>query len=74
MGYDESPKQLIGAMRQPIQLPDGTVCYDFDYVRNGVGNIFMAEEALAGKRAAKISWQFEDKDTRIKLRHFYQNI
>lgn len=54
VGFDESPKQLIGQKRQPIQLSDGTVRYDYEYVRNGVGNIFMAIEPLAGKRTVQI--------------------
>lgn len=54
IGFDESPKQLIGQTRAPIVLDDGTIRYDYEYVRNGVGNIFMAVEPLAGKRHVKI--------------------
>lgn len=54
IGFDESPKQLIGETREPIMLDDGTLRYDFEYVRNGVGNVFMAVEPLAGKRTVKV--------------------
>lgn len=54
IGFDESPKQLIGEKRASIKLEDGTTRYDYEYTRNGVGNIFMAVEPLAGKRAVKI--------------------
>lgn len=54
IGFDESPKQLIGQTREPIVLDDGTIRYDYEYVRNGVGNIFMAVEPLAGKRTVKV--------------------
>ncbi len=45
IGFDECPKQLIGEVRQPIRLADGTRRYDYEYARNGVGNIFMAGAA-----------------------------
>ena len=54
IGFDESPKQLIGQTRAPIVLKDGTIRYDYEYVRNGVGNVFMAVEPLGGKRHVKI--------------------
>ena len=53
---DESPKQLIGEAKTPIPAKPG--CeekYDYEYVRNGVCNIFMANEPLAGKRLVKIT-------------------
>lgn len=53
---DESPKQLIGEMRQPIEMKKGKVRkYDSEYIRNGVCNIFMMIEPLAGKRFVKVT-------------------
>lgn len=54
VGFDESPRQLIGESREPVRLSDGTVRQDYEYVRNGVGNIFLAVEPLRGKRHVKV--------------------
>ena len=43
---DESPKQLIGETKHPIRLKDGSKIIDYEYKRNGVCNIFMANEPL----------------------------
>jgi hypothetical protein len=52
---DESPKQLIGETRVPIEMGKGKEKrIDYEYRRNGVCNIFMANEPLAGKRYVDI--------------------
>ena len=45
---DESPKQLIEITQ--YRLADGTRMEDSEYVRRGVGEIYMAFEPLAGQR------------------------
>ena len=53
---DESPKQLIGITRQEEPMEEGKEKReDYEYVRNGVCNIFMANEPLKGKRYVKIT-------------------
>ncbi|MGC9385147.1 MAG: IS630 family transposase [Kosmotogaceae bacterium] len=53
---DESPKQLIKETRAPIKADPGhEEKYDYEYARNGVCNIFMANEPLAGKRYVKVT-------------------
>jgi len=52
---DESPKQLIGEVKQPIKMKDGSQRIDYEYKRNGVCNIFMANEPLLGKRIVKVT-------------------
>jgi len=53
---DESPKQLIGETKKPIAAKPGSEeKYDYEYVRNGVCNIFMSNEPLAGKRFVKVT-------------------
>jgi hypothetical protein len=53
---DESPKQLIGETKMPIAAKPGSEeKYDYEYVRNGVCNIFMSNEPLAGKRFVKVT-------------------
>ena len=45
---DESPKQLIKETKLPIEAQPGRLeKYDYEYVRCGVCNIFMANEPLA---------------------------
>ena len=60
---DESPKQLIGEIKTPITAKPGSPAkYDYEYKRNGVCNIFMASEPLAGKRFVKITEKKTKKD------------
>ena len=48
---DETSKQLVGEVRKPIAVVPGKPAkYDNEYIRNGVANIFMFCEPLAGKR------------------------
>jgi len=53
---DESPKQLIGTTRYEEQV-EGTweKRVDYEYVRHGVCNIFMANEPLKGRRYTKVT-------------------
>jgi len=60
---DESPKQLIGEIRTPIPMEPGKERkVDSEYVRNGVCNIFMMVEPLAGKRIVKVTDRRTKKD------------
>ena len=53
---DESPKQLIGETRTPIEMKKGfPKKFDYEYKRNGVCNIFMATEPLLGKRIVEVT-------------------
>jgi hypothetical protein len=55
---DETNKQLIGEIRSPLPAVSGQVArYDGEYVRNGVANLFMAFEPLAGWRHAQVTDQ-----------------
>jgi len=47
---DESPKQLIREKRVPVQASDGTGLYDSEYIREGVVQLYMVFEPLAGQR------------------------
>lgn len=60
---DESPKQLIGEIRDIIPMEPGKEKkVDSEYVRNGVCNIFMMIEPLAGKRLVKVTDRRTKKD------------
>jgi len=53
---DETSKQLIGETRIPVLVRPGQPArYDFEYKRNGVANLFMMFEPLAGKRHVKVT-------------------
>jgi len=52
---DESSKQLIGETRKTRKNKDGSTLIDYEYSRNGVYNIFLANEPLAGRRMVKIT-------------------
>jgi hypothetical protein len=52
----ESPKQMIGETKTPIEAKPGSVeKFDDEYVRNGVCNIFMNHEPLAVRRYVKVT-------------------
>ena len=53
---DETSKQLIEETRSPIPASPGQeLCFDYEYKRNGVANLFMMFEPLAGKRYVKVT-------------------
>ena len=65
---DESPKQLIGETKTPIPAKPGSEeKYDYEYVRNGVCNIFMSSEPLAGKRFVKVTERKTKQDWAVFL-------
>ena len=68
---DESPKQLIGEIKPVIApKPGSNEKYDYEYVRNGVCNIFMSNEPLNGKRCVKIT----ERKTKNDWAHFIKEI
>lgn len=50
---DESPKQFIQIVQ--YRSADGTRIEDSDYIRQGVGEIYMAFEPLAGRRFVEVN-------------------
>jgi len=73
---DESPKQLIKQTRIPIaREPGKDLKEDYEYARNGVANIFIANEPLKGKRYVKVLSSKTKKDwaqfvKEIAVRHY----
>jgi len=60
---DESCKQMIGEVREPIPCAPGRPeRIDDEYVRNGVAEIFMEVEPLAGKRHVAVTERRTRKD------------
>lgn len=70
---DESPKQLIGEIKHPIKMKPGQEeKYDYEYCRNGVCNIFMANEPLKGSRYVKVTETKTKKDWAVYLSEIEQ--
>jgi DDE superfamily endonuclease len=60
---DETSKQLIGEVQTPVPTAPGHVAqYDYEYIRNGVANIFMVFEPLAGQRDVEVTDRRTRKD------------
>jgi hypothetical protein len=61
MCMDESPKQLIEEACPSTPMRQGQEArVDYEYVRDGVVNIFMANEPLQGKRFVEVT-EFKTK-------------
>lgn len=53
---DESPKQLISEAQLSMPMKPGMEArIDYEYVRHGMVNIFMANEPLEGKRLVEVT-------------------
>lgn len=68
---DETSKQLVGETRVPVPgAPGRPARHDYEYVRNGVANLFMFFEPLAGKRRVKVT----ERRTRIEWAQAVQEL
>ena len=73
--FDERPKQLIAETRVPISMSAGKPRrYDYEYRRNGVANVFMMFEPLAGKRDLKVTERRTKKDWAYCIRHLVDEV
>jgi hypothetical protein len=60
---DESPKQLISDARSSSPMKPGQEYrIDYEYVRHGMVNIFMANEPLKGRRLVEVTTHKTKKD------------
>lgn len=60
---DEKPKQLIAEKRTPIPAKPGRVeRFDYEYIRGGVANMFIAFEPLANVRGIKVTERRTKRD------------
>jgi hypothetical protein len=56
VGFDERPLQLLGETRTPVAAAPGRVRrVDYEYCRNGTGNVFTTIEPLAGWRHVAVT-------------------
>lgn len=58
---DESPKQLISEARTPIVTATGITLVDYEYQREGVCDLYMVCDPLAGRRYVSV------RDTHTRL-------
>lgn len=64
---DESPKQLISQARESVPMEKGKQKrVDYEYLRHGMVNIFMANEPLKGKRMVEVT-EFKKKQDWAKF-------
>jgi len=59
---DESPQQLIEEVNSTVMEPGKEARVDYEYIRHGVANIFMANEPLNGRRLVEITQQKTKED------------
>jgi uncharacterized small protein (DUF1192 family) len=60
---DETSKQLVGHIRTPLPAAPGqTECYDYEYERHGVSNLFMFFEPLRSWRRVTVTERRTKKD------------
>ncbi len=68
---DEGGKQRIGEVRPPLPVRVGSPAkQDSEYQRNGVANLFMAFEPLAGRRVVEVT----ERRTAVDLAKFLKRL
>ena len=69
--FDESSKQLLAQVRQPLPLQAGqSQRFDYEYERQGTCNLFMFFEPLRGWRHVKVT----DQRTKIDYAHCMKDL
>jgi hypothetical protein len=59
---DELPEQLIETVCEEAMQPSKEKRIDYEYIRHGVANIFMANEPLKGRRLVEVTKLKTKKD------------
>jgi hypothetical protein len=68
--FDEGTKQLVKHVNPPIAATPGQVeIVDYEYERNGTGNVFMLSEPLAGRRKTLVTARRTAKDYAEAIRY-----
>lgn len=72
---DETSKQLLADSREPLPIQPGQPQrVDYVYKREGVADVFMLFEPLAGKRFVKVTEQRTRKDWAHAMQEFADEI
>jgi len=68
--FDEATKQLVKDVREPLPIAPGCPeAIDYEYERNGTGNLFMMFEPLAGRREVLVTERRTATDYARAIRH-----
>ena len=68
--FDETSKQLVKETQVPLPLEPGQpVRYDHEYERNGVNNLFMFVEPLAGWRHVEVTERRTKQDYAQQMKY-----
>ena len=68
--FVESNKQLVAETGEPLPMePDKPQRYDYQYERNGVSNLFMFSEPLAGWRHVEVTDRRTKKDYAQQMKY-----
>lgn len=68
--FDESSKQLVGETVEPLPMKPGqSQRYDYHYQRNGVCNLFMFSEPLAGRRHVVVTERRTKRDYAQQMKY-----
>ncbi len=61
--FDESPVQLTSEKRHPLPArPGQSVCYDYEYQREGTANLFLFVQPLRGWRQVNVTARRTQQD------------
>jgi hypothetical protein len=72
---DEKPKQLLGDSRAPIPMEPGHAAkHDYEYVRRGTANIFVAVEFKAGRRTTRVTSRRTKRDFAKFVKHLVDRV
>ena len=75
IGIDEKPKQLIEDSKKPIPMKPGRPeRYDYEYIRRGKANIFMAAEFKAGRRTTRVTYRRTKRDFAKFIKHLVDRV
>jgi hypothetical protein len=71
VNLDETSKQLLGEVRTPLPVAPGQPAReDYEYVRNGVANLFLVTEPLRGWRQVTVT----DQRTAVDFAHVIRDL
>ena len=69
--FDQTNQQLIGEIEKPRPVQSRQVAlHDYEYIRNGVANLFMMFEPLASRREVVVT----ERRTGKEFAHCLQNL
>ena len=72
---DEKPKQLLGDSRAPVPMEPGHAAkHDYEYVRRGTANIFVAVEFKAGRRTTRVTSRRTKRDFAKFVKHLVDRV